>query len=144
MSHDHVLRLSLSWTFFVLGLIVLSSAFVPAQWPSKNILLASGCLALAVSAVLDRSKFTATFMTRAPSGRVKALKGFFAFVGLAAVVPAIVGLGLLFQQEPLGNGPNSYPGSVLALFSLHPLACAYLTLAASGRSIIRRGRQVGP
>ena len=144
MPHDHALRLTLAWVFFGLGLLALGSAFVPAHWPSKDAFLVSGCLALAASVLLDRTKFTATFMARAPSGRVKFLKSFFLLFATVALVPAIVGLAFFFQQEPLGDGPNTYPGSVLALFALHPLACAYLTLAASGHSAKRGGRRVGP
>jgi hypothetical protein len=144
MPRDHASRLTLAWVFFGLGVFVLGSAFVPAHWPSKDVLLALGCLALALSAVLDRTKITAVLWARAPSGRVKVLKSFFAIFGTAALVPAIVGLALFFQQEPVGEGRNTYPGSLLALFALHPLACAYLTLAASGRSTKRGGRRVGP
>src|SRR5690606_18491421 len=130
MTRDHSLRLTLAFTFFGLGLIALGSAFVPIHWQSKNLFMVSGCLALAVSAVLDRTKITANFWARAPSGRIKVLKGFFAVFAALALVPAIIGLAFFFQQEPLGDGQRTYPGSILALFSLHPLSCAYLTLAA--------------
>jgi hypothetical protein len=76
-------------------------------------------------------------MARAPSAPVKLLRTFFAVVGAAAFLLAILGLALFFQQEPLGRGARIYPASVLAVFSLHPLACAYLVLAATGRKIRR-------
>ena len=144
MTRDHALRLTLASTFFALGLVALGSAFVPIHWQAKDVLMVFGCLALAVSAVLDRTKVTATFWGRAPSGRVKVLKGFFAVFATLALIPAIIGLAFFFQQEPLGDGQRTYPGSILALFALHPFSCAYLTLAARGRSTKRRGRRVGP
>jgi hypothetical protein len=144
MKHDHALRLCLSLTFFVLGIFALGSAFVPAQSEFKDLILASACVALAISAILTRLKFTSVFMTRAPSGPVGPLKAFFAFVGLAAIVPAILGLGLFLNQAPLGLAPSTFPGALLAVFSLFPLASAYLTLAASGRRIGGKGRRVGP
>ena len=143
MKHDHALRLLLAWGFFLLGLTVLGSAFVPANLGLKNALLLLGCAALALSLVLDRSKVFASFAERAPSGPVQKLRSFFAFAAMAAVLPALLGLALFFEQQPIGHGSSAFPGSILALFSLHPLVCAYLTLAGSGRGA-RGLRRAGP
>jgi hypothetical protein len=140
MSHDHLLRLSTNWIFFVLGCVTLGAAFIPVQWPSANVFLVAGLVALLLSMLLSRRAFTVDLMTRAPSGPVKLLRQFFAVGGAAAFLLAILGLALLFQQKPFGNGVRTYPASALAVFSLHPMACAYLVLAATGRKIRKVGR----
>ena len=137
MSHDQLLRLSTAWAFFGLGCVTLAAAFIPVQWPSANAFLVAGLLTLLLSVLLSRRTFAVDLMARAPSGPVKLLRTFFAIVGAAAFLLAILGLALFFQQEPLGSGVRTYPASLLAVFSLHPLACAYLVLAATGRKTSR-------
>ena len=137
MAHDQLLRISIAWVFFGLGCITLSAAFIPVQWPSANAFLVVGLLTLVLSVFLSRRAFTVDLLARAPSGPVKLLRMFFAVVGVAAFLLAILGLALFFQQEPLGSGSRTYPASLLAVFSLHPLAYAYLVLAATGRKVRR-------
>jgi hypothetical protein len=134
MSQDHSLRIATACTFFASGCVTLAAAFVPANWPSSDASIAVGCLALALSVLLSRRAFAIAFMGRAPSGPVSQLKGFFACVGALAFLLSVLGLALFFQQEPIGSGARNYPASLLAVFSLHPLVCAYLVLAATGRA----------
>lgn len=137
MSADHLQRLSTAWGFFILGCITLAAAFIPRHWASANAFLVAGLLALLLSLLLSRRAFVADLMTRAPSGPVKVLRQFFAAAGAVAFLLAILGLALVFQQEPFGSGARTYPASLLAVFSLHPMACAYLVLAATGRKTRR-------
>jgi hypothetical protein len=92
--------------------------------------------------MLSRRKFAYDFMDRKPSGPVKLIKGVFATVGVVGFLLAVLGLALVFWQEPFGDAPRSFPASLLAVFSLHSLLCAYLVLAATGRAT-RRNRGNG-
>jgi hypothetical protein len=142
MSRDHLSRIATACSFLGLGCLMLAAAFVPAQWQLSKPSIAVGCLALFISAMLSRRNFVHDFMERKPSGPVRALKGVFAAVGVVGFLLAVLGLALVFWQKPFGDGPRNFPASLLAVFSLHALVCAYLVLAATGRAG-RRNRRNG-
>ena len=140
VTQDHTSRLALAWTFFASGILILGVSFVPVHWPSQSILGIVGVIALVATMVLGRTSTARAFMGRSPSGSVKVLKGIFATACVLALPLAIIGVLLLFQEMPLGDKPRLFPNAMLAPLSLYPLVCAYLVLAASGRSAGGRRR----
>ena len=128
MSRDHRSRLTIASTFFALAVVQMASAFTPGSWGATQALLIFGFAALVLSCVLTWSPSVAALISRSPSGRVEPLRTLFGVVALVAILPAIIGAGLLLQQAPFGDAPQRFPGSMLAPFSLFPFACAYATL----------------
>ena len=142
MTHDHALRLITAWATFLAGLLILVVSYIPSHWPTRTTLGMVGALALILVTTFDRTKPFRRLYDRAPSGRVEPHKTLFIVGFCVAIIPALTGAALLYQQT-LGHAPRTLPNILLAPFSLYPLAIAYFLLG-SGRVGKRTRRGNGP